>query len=526
MLYFSIGLCLETRDISRFFWHFLRGKIIHVSFQIFMKPWDPMTLSADEEDIFECCKCQHSLHGHRYVKQEEGCFCVNCYNKFLAEVCFSCEQKIHPSYKSFTSEGKYWHDNCLVCTRCEKSLGSDKFGLNDKKTYCCSCYDSKFAPKCFKCNELISFGTPKLTWRKNDYHSTCLNCFSCQGTLSSEPFHPRNDAENYCLNCFKEQFAHKCGKCSEPITVDGVLHQNIPYHSQCFLCAQCKGFLKEKQFTLMEDGETCSDCYARMFADKCAKCEKPITSLDGDKHTEFEGRKWHESCMVCTLCGASLVEKYFLAEGQETGGLSIMCLDCGLKQKGLDPEKYRDGFYDEVEFSDEDENSRPDPELADDFKLDILHVHNNYRQKHEVPPLKWSNSCAKDAQIWAEKLANENKFEHSNNPRYGENIAKATKMNPTADEIVWHWYREVENYDFSKLEFQKGTGHWAQVVWRSTKYAGFGYAKRGDSTIIVGNYKCPGNMLGQFDRNITKPVSGAPSSSQTGWNVPPCFSNY
>ena len=140
-------------------------------------------------------------------------------------------------------------------------------------------------------------------------------------------------------------------------------------------------------------------------------------------------------------------------------------------------------------------------------------MHNNYRQKHGVPPLRWSNSCAKHSQNWADKLAREHKFEHSDNPRYGENIAKATKMNPTADEVVWHWYREIEDFDFSRPQFQEGTGHWSQAVWRSTEYAGFGYARDGDSMLIVGNYKCPGNMLGQFENNITKPISSEPQSS-------------
>ena len=78
--------------------------------------------------------------------------------------------------------------------------------------------------------------------------------------------------------------------------------------------------------------------------------------------------------MVCKLCGTSLVDKHFLGEGKEDGSLSVLCLDCGLKQKGFDPDKYRDGFYDEAEMSDEDESSEPDSQLVDDFKLDILKV--------------------------------------------------------------------------------------------------------------------------------------------------------
>ena len=247
-------------------------------------------MPQSDNDAFECCKCRLNLQSQRYVKQDEDCFCVDCYDQFFTEVCFSCEQKIQPNFKSFTSDGKYWHDVCLSCFSCEKPLSCDKFGLYEKKTYCSLCYDNKLAPKCFKCHELIGFGTQLLTWRNNDYHSSCLSCFVCEGSLSSEPFHPRNDGENVCGTCFKEQFAHKCGTCSDPITIDGVLYQNVAYHSKCFICVHCKESLKEKQFLVREDGETCSDCYGNLFADKCTKCEKGITSLDSEKHVEFEGR--------------------------------------------------------------------------------------------------------------------------------------------------------------------------------------------------------------------------------------------
>ena len=464
----------------------------------------------DSEDSFNCIKCEHDLNGHRYVKRDEGCYCINCYNQFLANTCLSCDQKIHPKYKSFCSDDNYWHETCFNCSSCHTSLINDKFALNESNIFCTECFDQQFASTCFKCNDLIRLGTKKLSWREHDYHSDCMSCFSCQSTLDTEPFHTRSDGENYCVNCFKDRFAHKCAKCKDAIVDDGVLHEDEPFHARCFICIECEQSLKDKQFTTLESvGEICSDCYASLHADKCAGCGKAITSLNGDNHVEFEGKKWHEACMVCKFCSQSVVDKYFLAEGKENDCIDIMCLDCGLKQKGLDPEKYRQGFYDEQDASDEDEEgwSKPDPKLADDFKLDLLEVHNQYRAKHGVPELKWSNSCAVHAQEWAEKLSRDNEFKHSDNPRYGENIAKAMKLNPTADEIVWHWYREVEDYDFSRMEFQPGTGHWSQVIWKSTRYAGFGYAKNNDITIIVANYKCPGNMLGQFERNITQPLT-------------------
>jgi len=469
-------------------------------------------LNRDMEigELFNCTKCDHDLIGHRYVKRDEGCFCINCYNEFLANTCIRCEEKIHPKFKSYCNEDKYWHESCFNCFSCESPLESLSFAMKEKNVYCSMCFDKNFAPTCYKCNNSIGLGRKKLSWRERDYHSECMSCFSCQKTLDTDPFHTKADGENYCVGCFRDKFAHKCGKCSEAILDDGVLHQDKPFHSSCFKCQECGISLKDKQFASMDKGEVCVDCYSQKYAEKCAGCARPITSLDRQKHVEFEGKKWHESCMVCRICSTSLVDQYFLAEGKENDQIDIMCFDCGLKQKGLDPEKYRQGFYDELDYPSDDEiegeNSKPDPKLANDFKLDLLEVHNNYRAKHGVGDLKWSNACAVHAQEWAEKLLRDNEFKHSDNPRYGENIAKAMKLNVTADEVVWHWYREVQDFDFSRMEFQPGTGHWAQVVWKSTKYAGFGCAKNSEVTIIVANYKCPGNMLGQFERNITRPL--------------------
>ena len=50
-------------------------------------------------------------------------------------------------------------------------------------------------------------------------------------------------------------------------------------------------------------------------------------------------------------------------------------------------------------------------------------AHNEKRDIHGAPPLKWSDKLARDAQEWADHLANEvGHMEHAEGPGEGENL--------------------------------------------------------------------------------------------------------
>ena len=58
-----------------------------------------------------------------------------------------------------------------------------------------------------------------------------------------------------------------------------------------------------------------------------------------------------------------------------------------------------------------------------DFKKDVLEAHNDYRDKHGAPSLKWSNKLATNAQKWAEELSRKSYMMHADQKEEGENIA-------------------------------------------------------------------------------------------------------
>jgi hypothetical protein len=122
--------------------------------------------------------------------------------------------------------------------------------------------------------------------------------------------------------------------------------------------------------------------------------------------------------------------------------------------------------------------------------LDMLAVHNERRAEHCTPALKWCDSLAKSAQVYADKcILNA----HGNDATTGENMADAwaeSNGNPVLpalsdrDAFEQTWYCEVNNYDFNNPVFKGGftsncrnvNGHFTQVVWKDTDFVGCGRA--------------------------------------------------
>ena len=45
-------------------------------------------------------------------------------------------------------------------------------------------------------------------------------------------------------------------------------------------------------------------------------------------------------------------------------------------------------------------------------------------------------------------------------------------------------------------------GHFTQLVWKDSKFVGFGYARKGGKTFVTANYDPPGNYVGMFESNV------------------------
>jgi len=146
------------------------------------------------------------------------------------------------------------------------------------------------------------------------------------------------------------------------------------------------------------------------------------------------------------------------------------------------------------------------------FKAEFLRTHNELRAKHGAPPMTMSDDLCQSAQAWADHLEKINSnvscmtLQHSDT-KNGENIFFSSSSAPiklTGKEAVDNWYSEIKDYNFSNPGFGSNTGHFTQVVWKSSTEVGVGIAMVGNAVFVVGQYSPAGNISneGYFEKNV------------------------
>lgn len=168
------------------------------------------------------------------------------------------------------------------------------------------------------------------------------------------------------------------------------------------------------------------------------------------------------------------------------------------------------------------------------FMASALNQTNYYRAKHGVGALTEDSTIRSTSQAWANYLSDNNLFQHNTAKLptlgYGENLAMnyasgsastltAAACSKSASDAIDMWYNEVKDYNFQTGGFSMSTGHFTQLVWKSTTKVGHGVAFSVDPNypsftkmILCADYQAAGNMQGAYQANVF-PSNGASSSS-------------
>ena len=141
------------------------------------------------------------------------------------------------------------------------------------------------------------------------------------------------------------------------------------------------------------------------------------------------------------------------------------------------------------------------------FQQESLEEHNILRKKHHVGDLELSKELCDIAQKYANKLAATDTFQHSKSNfkgrPMGENLFACYGMEITGKIMTDSWYDEIKDYNFNNPGFKRTTGHFTQVVWKNSKYVGFGFAKSKSGYYYgVANYVPAGNYIDEFKENV------------------------
>jgi hypothetical protein len=155
---------------------------------------------------------------------------------------------------------------------------------------------------------------------------------------------------------------------------------------------------------------------------------------------------------------------------------------------------------------------------ATSAQQEFVALHNAKRARHCAPPVAWSPQLAAAAQAYARQC--KIGVHDGQRGNQGENLA-AGFATPAA--VVDAWYNEVSGYDYNRPGFSLPTGHFTQVVWRSTTQIGCALWNCGGQQNWVCRYGPPGNFPNQFPQNVLPPTcaAGQPPPKPTTPGTPP-----
>ncbi|KAG0316985.1 hypothetical protein BGZ97_006068 [Linnemannia gamsii] len=149
--------------------------------------------------------------------------------------------------------------------------------------------------------------------------------------------------------------------------------------------------------------------------------------------------------------------------------------------------------------------------ITDVYSDSVLAAHNRPRAQYGARPLVWSPELYTSALQYA-KLC---KFAPSDSRgKYGENFYATTARVANVAQAVNSWMAQAANYNYNNPVFSSNTGGFTQVVWKSSTQVACAQAacaagtiSSQPSTITVCRYAPPGNMQGQFSKNVGRPVA-------------------
>jgi len=144
--------------------------------------------------------------------------------------------------------------------------------------------------------------------------------------------------------------------------------------------------------------------------------------------------------------------------------------------------------------------------VASQFPVRVLAVHNAARAEAGVAPLAWDPALGQAAAAYAMQLALTNSFQHSDRrarPGTGENLWMGTRGAFSYDAMVGRWAAERSDFvpgvfpAVSRSGNWEKVGHYTQMVWPTTTRVGCAVASNAANDFLVCRYSPAGNIDGR-----------------------------
>lgn len=154
-------------------------------------------------------------------------------------------------------------------------------------------------------------------------------------------------------------------------------------------------------------------------------------------------------------------------------------------------------------------DQRPKPRGEALLRSAMLTGHNEARRRYRVPPLAWDEALARDAAVYARRLARTSRFEHDRqrrNPRQGENLFMGTRGAYSYADMIRllveerRYFRPGRFPNVSRTGDWSQVGHYTQIIWPTSQRVGCATASNRANDYLVCRYLPAGNIVGTLLR--------------------------
>lgn len=281
-------------------------------------------------ECFRCCHCDSMFHDNVYYAKtddqtgDKRPYCDRCYTELFVPKCRLCEQPVKD--QGLFACGSSWHQECFVCTECEKPFANLEYFEMNGLPYCSEDYWKSFGKSCATCGEIVK--GEEFNALDKTYHPNCFTCADCGEPFEELQFYVY-DGKPYKKEHFMVNFCHKCPKCGEYVMENAVEALDEQWHSECLRDAHT-GEKLTSSVVRGPDGEVYSkETYQKLFAQRCCWCQEPIS----EKVVTALDQQWHSDCLICTDpdCCTKLLEA---EEGFNAIDGKAYCMKHFIERKG------------------------------------------------------------------------------------------------------------------------------------------------------------------------------------------------
>lgn len=162
---------------------------------------------------------------------------------------------------------------------------------------------------CHGCEEVIDLSVSPQFVRAGSYcfhkdHFTCKVCATNLQAPGTKYIH--KDGSFYCKKDYEDLFLPTCAHCNGKITTKRLVQAlGNHYHVEHFVCKACSKPFPDGKYFEHNNNPFCEEHWMQQAADRCVQCEKPIV----ENRVTFEGKNFHDNCLVCWYCKAPLSQK-------------------------------------------------------------------------------------------------------------------------------------------------------------------------------------------------------------------------